>query len=494
MHRSSTCCREIVILIVALTLIVNLCSGDWVEIPFLQPSTTTQKTTIIRKNINRPVFAVDSGFMSHVLPPSFAIASDRDSEESEEEEDEGGEISHQSPINYATLSTPVRITSLVDFEELRRRSTTTSTTESPFNGFPEKYSHFQKRIYEYPRVNVSTKLGWTSPKDEMHFVMSSDKTSAGQVDRQPMSNKYQEESIEYLNGAAPGSMPHRPPYQTVNDRVEIPVHSSVEENDRQSEESSSSEEKDIHPSNPNRTVEERPMDKDRFHDFDDYDEVHPLESLNNATIVKRRRRPGPQGQVTIVKVFPPRRHPLRPTADPNSEGGFSGFVNFLKRMQDKFMQRTAKNIGDKIKILQDLKDQLLLSIERKMTTLWRDRNEQTGEADQKKGNRRVKRGGGGWMDYGDHGGGHGGMDFPSAEAALLTISFLTFAVFLIKLVLQVINTIKSKHYTYNSLAGLNGVTGATLKIVNRSRRSTDPNTDDHWKLNILSAINNYKFS
>lgn len=30
---------------------------------------------------------------------------------------------------------------------------------------------------------------------------------------------------------------------------------------------------------------------------------------------------------------------------------------------------------------------------------------------------------------------HGGIDFPSAESALLTISFLTFAVFLIKLVL-----------------------------------------------------------
>lgn len=70
--------------------------------------------------------------------------------------------------------------------------------------------------------------------------------------------------------------------------------------------------------------------------------------------------------------------------------------------------------------------------ERKMSLLWRDRNVQT-EGNQKMGNRRVKRGGGGWMDYGD--GGHGGMDFPSAEAALLTISFLTFAVFLIKLVL-----------------------------------------------------------
>ena len=47
--------------------------------------------------------------------------------------------------------------------------------------------------------------------------------------------------------------------------------------------------------------------------------------------------------------------------------------------------------------------------------------------------RRTKRGGD-WLEE-VHTHHHGGMDFPSAEAALLTISFLTFAVFLIKLVL-----------------------------------------------------------
>ncbi|EAT32292.1 AAEL015586-PA [Aedes aegypti] len=429
--------------------------------------------------------------MSHVLPP-FSIDSDRGSEESEEEED--SDEPKQSPINHATLSPPVRISNLIDFE-VRRRSTTTTTTttESPSSSFPEKYSHFQKRIYEYPRVNVSNKLGWTAPTDELHFVTSdSDKVSTSHVlpDRQPMSNKYQEESIEYLHGFAPGSTLHRPPHKPVSDRVEIPVDSSSEESDHQSDEPNTSEE-----FYRNRTTQEPPQDdKDRFQDFDDYEELHPGGSFSNVTVVKRRRRPGPPGRVTIVKVFPPRRH-LRPTTDPGNEGGFPGFISFLKRMQDKFMQRTAKNIGDKIKILQELKDQLLLSIERKMSLLWRDRNGQT-EGEQKTGNRRVKRGGGGWMDYGD--GGHGGMDFPSAEAALLTISFLTFAVFLIKLVLQVINTIKSKHYTYNTLAGMNGLSGATLKVVNRSKRSTDTSADehDHWKhnLDILSAINNYKFS
>lgn len=43
------------------------------------------------------------------------------------------------------------------------------------------------------------------------------------------------------------------------------------------------------------------------------------------------------------------------------------------------------------------------------------------------------------------GGGHG-MDFPSAETALMTVSILTFAVFLIKLVLVCISVV----YIYNN--------------------------------------------
>lgn len=136
-------------------------AGDWVEIPFLQPSTTTtQKSTIIRKNINHPSFIADSNFMSHVLhPPSF----DDDAAESEEDEDE-----QEPPLvgNHATLS-PVRISNLVDFEEFVRSST---TTEGPISSAADKYSHFQKRIYEYPRRNVSTNLGWASAKDELQFV------------------------------------------------------------------------------------------------------------------------------------------------------------------------------------------------------------------------------------------------------------------------------------------------------------------------------------
>lgn len=105
--------------------------------------------------------------------------------------------------------------------------------------------------------------------------------------------------------------------------------------------------------------------------------------------------------------------------------------------------------------------------------------------------------------------GHDGLDFPSAEGALMTISFLTFAVFLIKLVLvsktrnhlrtkfhkcscisiscftqtikpmdrkkinlrhaqQVINTIKSKHYSYN---GFDTSQMSSMKIIKKHRNA-----------------------
>lgn len=166
-------------------------------------------------------------------------------------------------------------------------------------------------------------------------------------DRQPMSNKYQEESIEYSQ-----------PVQTNHDRIEVPVDAASTEEDEDPADESSSEEKDLNAPAPQ--TSEKPSD--RFNDFDDYDEQRPdfAGSLENVTVIKRRRRPGTPGRVTIVKVIPPRRR-FRPV-DSGHQGGLSGFVSFLKTMQDKFMQRTAKNIGDKIKVLQELKDQLLLSI------------------------------------------------------------------------------------------------------------------------------------
>jgi hypothetical protein len=67
---------------------------------------------------------------------------------------------------------------------------------------------------------------------------------------------------------------------------------------------------------------------------------------------------------------------------------------------------------------------MLKNIQMRIKNLWMAPKKQIS-------NKRTKR-----FLMGESGHGHdGGMEFPSAEGALLTISFLTFAVFLIKLVL-----------------------------------------------------------
>lgn len=127
--------------------------------------------------------------------------------------------------------------------------------------------------------------------------------------------------------------------------------------------------------------------------------------------------------------------------------------------------------------------------------------------------------------------GHGstGMDFPSSEAALMTIAFLTFAVFLIKLVLvtmntpfrlfakkkqyshsslfkyqnvsmhffqQVINTLKSKHYSFNSFGTMNAAqANPPVKIIkkNRNARKISFSEDDLTGFaDILTATESYK--
>lgn len=106
---------------------------------------------------------------------------------------------------------------------------------------------------------------------------------------------------------------------------------------------------------------------------------------------------------------------------------FMNFLKFIKNIQDTFTTRTAKNINDKIKMLRQFRDNLLITINQRIKSLWKTQTKTKRKS-------RTKRtfgdsGGGGWMEQG------GALDFPSPEGALLSISFLTFAVFLIKLVL-----------------------------------------------------------
>ncbi|XP_055700019.1 uncharacterized protein LOC129799816 [Phlebotomus papatasi] len=134
--------------------------------------------------------------------------------------------------------------------------------------------------------------------------------------------------------------------------------------------------------------------------------------------------------------------------------GFSGLINFLKSIQSSFLDRTKRSIGDKIKYLRDIRDKLLVEIEKRINALW----PAVEEPPRRKKTKRHAMSG---QD--------GHMDFPSAEGALMTICFLTFAVFLIKLVLQVINTIKSKHYSFNGFDTKSPA--APIKIIKNNRNA-----------------------
>jgi hypothetical protein len=106
------------------------------------------------------------------------------------------------------------------------------------------------------------------------------------------------------------------------------------------------------------------------------------------------------------------------------------------------------------------------------------------EKDEKTRNRRTLSGwsgDGGWLDQQE-----GAMAFPSAEGALLSISFLTFPVFLIKLVLvssnlkfidmpitvfqQVIQAIKMKKYAWSQMNGAE--TMQTSNVIIKRHRNT----------------------
>lgn len=151
------------------------------------------------------------------------------------------------------------------------------------------------------------------------------------------------------------------------------------------------------------------------------------ETATSSTTTKAPRK-------VPIKKSPP-RNPQKRVMDGANKGSkllnslsFTHFLKFLKNIQDTFTTRTAKNINDKIQMLREFRDNLLLTINQRIKNLWKT---QTKSKKNFRNKRTVGGGGGGsgWMDQG------GAMDFPSAEGALLSISFLTFAVFLIKLVL-----------------------------------------------------------
>ncbi|XP_017113492.1 uncharacterized protein LOC108136681 [Drosophila elegans] len=126
------------------------------------------------------------------------------------------------------------------------------------------------------------------------------------------------------------------------------------------------------------------------------------------------------------------------TEQPSEDEGMEvpsvqGFFKFLKTMQKTWITKSALTFGKKIKLLKNLRDNLMRLIEQQFAAMWQPPERK----------RRRRRG---LLDDSN-------IDFPP-EAALMTINFLTFAVFLIKLVMQVVKIVKSKHYSLSGFSFL----------------------------------------
>uniref|UniRef100_A0A182P392 Uncharacterized protein n=1 Tax=Anopheles epiroticus TaxID=199890 RepID=A0A182P392_9DIPT len=416
----SSAMHALYLLLVCL-LLCRVSRGEWVEIQQLKPSspavTSTISTTIKPATINGHVLAHSHLLLSH-------LSDDRERLGGRWSSSGGGTVSSSSMQWHRPVS------DLLDYDGQGKRVShpvpawITTTTRQ----------HVYAQHTPVTLVNVSNKVEELND-NESDQEENDEQYPIVQTELLPFGNRYEEESIESVTDTgAPKAI----------------IHAAAS-----------------------------PGVEHHFDDFDDYDERLPLaqtegkppDSAEEEYVEEEEPYETEEGQGIDEQPEPPKKLHVRPAAPM----GLGGFLEFLRRMQASFVQRTAHTIGDKIRTLAGMRDQLLSTIERRISALWRGDPPQTG------GKRRVRRG---WMEpHADT----EAMDFPSAEGALLTISFLTFAVFLIKLVLQVINTIKAKHYTYSTFAAATPVSGGLL--VKRTRRHT---LDPHELQALLGALDGFR--
>ncbi|CAO1421630.1 unnamed protein product [Diamesa serratosioi] len=221
-------------------------------------------------------------------------------------------------------------------------------------------------------------------------------------------------------------------------------------------------------------------DDDDYEDDPEDEEVEEYKEkvVEKVKTVPKRPKPTQKPKNTQRRVL---KQKVEPKPKLDNSLNFTGFVKFLKSIQENFATKTARNINDKVRILRRFRDNLLLSIEERIRNLWKSKSKK----------RRTKR------TLGGSGGGSGhdsnSMEFPSAEGALLSISFLTFSVFLIKLVLQVINTIKSKHYSWNNQYDMGAMQASNIVIkkYRNARKISFTDPKDVMELTkVLNAVEN----
>ncbi|XP_044746452.1 uncharacterized protein LOC123307998 [Coccinella septempunctata] len=148
--------------------------------------------------------------------------------------------------------------------------------------------------------------------------------------------------------------------------------------------------------------------------------------------------------------------------------GAASFIPFLRSVQDEIIVKGHKNLKGKIDMLKNLRNDLLLNIDERISKLWGGEREYSNEAREHKEE-----------DY--------DMHFPSNEGALMTIGFLTFAVFLIKLVLKLVQTLKYKHSMVMVTPTMMTTNAALI-----GRRKRDVVFDEHKR--ILKLIEENRFT
>ncbi|XP_055308621.1 uncharacterized protein LOC129572635 isoform X2 [Sitodiplosis mosellana] len=165
-----------------------------------------------------------------------------------------------------------------------------------------------------------------------------------------------------------------------------------------------------------------------------FSEVHPSK-IDRENKKNYRNSLQKEGRIVILKPF-----------------NFDEIIKFFMDVEHSFSIGTLEGIQYKTKVLKSVQNGILIDIGRRLKLLLPSAVVQRNE-------NRIRR------SPSNH-----EMDFPSAETALMTISFLTLAVFLIKLVLQVINTIKSKHIGLHAMAP-SSVNETPIKIIKTNRNA-----------------------
>uniref|UniRef100_A0A182Y568 Uncharacterized protein n=2 Tax=Anopheles stephensi TaxID=30069 RepID=A0A182Y568_ANOST len=409
------------LLLVAMVL-VRVSRAEWVEIPHLKPSSSVVSVSSITTTINpvtTPITTAGHAVVTHSQRLLSHLADEREAG--------GVRWSHQH-------SAPVRwhrpVSDLLDYDPPTKRVSHTS---------PWITGVSDVRNTPIALVNISNKVEEleTDESEESDEQDADEQYPVVHTELLPFANRYEEESIETGTASSDGSKAMQLPVQHFDDFDDYDERLSVQ----QMPQTYAPDSEEVEYSGGERETDEETAEESESMEEQFKQQTQPLEMAH--------------------------LRPQQPT-------GFGGFLEFLRRMQTSFVRRTAHTIGDKIRTLAGMRDQLLSTIERRIASLW------VGNKATPVGGRRVKRG---WMEsQGDT----DAMDFPSAEGALLTISFLTFAVFLIKLVLQVINTIKAKHYTYSTFAAATPVSGGLL--VKRTRRYLEPRDIQA----ILGTIDGYR--